>query len=471
MKKIIIIGAGFAGKHIVEDIVNNHLDYEIFCILDQDPLKLGKEYKGIKIIDTPNNLSNYLKKENKIEMVIIGTTIMQKEELEKITKLCVKKSVEVKTLPTFSELITSKPFIEQIKEVDITELLGREVIVYNNENLYNYLIKKDVLITGAAGSIGSEIVRQIIKFNINKLILIDLNENDLYFLELFIKQNYSNIKYEIEIANIREKDKMEYLFKKYKPQIVFHAAAHKHVPLMEKNPEEAIKNNVFGTKNLIELADKYKSERFILISTDKAVNPTNVMGATKRLAEMLICEKNKQSETKFMAVRFGNVLGSNGSVIPIFKNLIKERKNLTITHKEITRYFMTIPEASQLVIQAGSLGVGGEVFVLDMGKPVKIIDLAKKMIQLSGLKLDKDIAIDIIGLRPGEKLYEELLYDVKKCYKTEAEKIFIAKLENNIPNLKLRLEELNQISSFNNRKDIVKKLKEIVVTYKNPQEL
>lgn len=398
-------------------------------------------------------------------MVIVGTTIMNKHDLEIVSKICREKKVELKTLPNFSELIISKPFIEQIKEVEITELLGREVVDYGNEGVYNYLKGKKILITGAAGSIGSEIVRQIVKFNPKKIILIDLNENEIYFLELFVKENYPKINYEIEIGNIREKDKIDYLFNKYKPEIVFHAAAHKHVPLMEKNPEEAIKNNVLGTRNLIEISDKHFVERFILISTDKAVNPTNVMGATKRLAEMLICEINKISKTKFMAVRFGNVLGSNGSVIPIFKRLISERKNLTITHPEITRYFMTIPEASQLVLQAGSLGSGGEVFVLDMGKPVKILDLAKKMIELSGLELDKDIFIDIIGLRPGEKLYEELLYDIKKCYKTNCEKIFITKLENTTLKLFSKVEELEKIFKENDKEKIKNKLKEIVVTY------
>jgi len=301
---------------------------------------------------------------------------------------------------------------------------------------------------------------------------IDVNENTIYFLELELKRKYSDLDLVSEIGNVREREKMEFLFQKYRPDLVFHAAAHKHVPLMEHNPEEAIKNNIFGTQNIVDLSDEYGVERFILVSTDKAVNPTNIMGATKRAAEILVEDKNTKSKTKFMATRFGNVLGSEGSVIPLFKKLIEEGRNITLTHPEITRYFMTIPEAASLVIEAGTMSRGGEVFVLDMGKPVKIMDLAKNLIKLSGLTLGEDIEIEITGLRPGEKLYEELLYDINDAEKTENKKIFIVKLKDqstvdhtiSLERLKMKLKERR----YHELKDI---MKEMVVTFREPEEV
>ncbi len=342
--------------------------------------------------------------------------------------------------------------------------MGRDEILVNEANIGNLIENKVVLVTGAAGSIGSELARQIAKHKPKKLITLDINENDLYFLELELKGKYKDLKLQSEICNIREKEKLEILFRKYKPNIVFHAAAHKHVPLMEHNPDEAIKNNIFGTRNLGELATKYHVQRFVLISTDKAVNPTNIMGATKRSCELIIESMNKKSDTKFMVVRFGNVLGSNGSVIPIFKNLISEGKNLTITHPDITRYFMTIPEAAQLVIEAGALGKGGELFVLDMGKPVKIVDLARKMIKLS----KANIGIDFVGLRPGEKLYEELLYDVRLATKTENNKIFIAKIDSIDIDVDLdyHLKKLEEAVKNPDIDEIKALMKNMVVTYK-----
>ncbi|MGL4944641.1 MAG: UDP-N-acetylglucosamine 4,6-dehydratase family protein, partial [Fusobacteriaceae bacterium] len=318
------------------------------------------------------------------------------------------------------------------------DLLGREQVLVNGDNIKDIIEDKVVFVTGGAGSIGSELARQIARYNPKKLVTIDVNENDLYFLELELKRSFKELHMQSEICNIREADKVELLFNRYKPNIVFHAAAHKHVPLMEHNPEEAIKNNIFGTKKVAEMAIKYGAERFVLISTDKAVNPTNIMGATKRACEIVVESMNGKSDTKFMAVRCGNVLGSNGSVIPIFKKLISEGKNLTLTHPDITRYFMTIPEAAQLVIEAGSLGKGGELFILDMGEPVKIIDLARTMIKLS----NADVDIEIVGLRPGEKLYEELLYDVSAALKTENNKIFITKIDPMDIQLDYHLEKL-----------------------------
>ena len=351
----------------------------------------------------------------------------------------------------------------QLRKVRIEDLLGRDEIVINDGNIRKLIEGKVIFVTGGAGSIGSELSRQIARYSPKQLINIDINENSIYFLELEIKRKYPNLELVSEICNVREKKKLEILFEKYRPNIVFHAAAHKHVPLMEHNPEEAIKNNIFGTKNVAECADKYGVERMVLISTDKAVNPTNVMGASKRACELVIQHMNKVAKhTKYMAVRFGNVLGSNGSVIPIFRNLLEEGKNLTLTHKDITRYFMTIPEAAQLVIEAGSLGNGGEIFILDMGKPVKIYDLAQTMIKLS----NSDVGIDIVGLRPGEKLFEELLYDINSAIKTENKKIFITKIEDgevDITQFFEKLWEVGQHANIDEIKDIMKKL---VVSYK-----
>lgn len=421
MKNILIIGAGYAGKAVAAGIIEDKIQYNIVGFLDNDDFKVRKRFLGIEVKDKSDNLEKFLES-NKVDICIIASTSISKQDLEKLIKVLNLNKIEIKIIPNMSQLMMSKNFFSQVKDFEIEDLLGREVVQHNILQIKTFLENKKILVTGAAGSIGSELSKQIVKYNPKELILLDINENDLYFLELFLRETYPEIKLNIEIGNIRDKKKMEYLFGKYKPQLVFHAAAHKHVPLMERNPEEAVKNNIYGTKNLIESSILNEVEKFVLISTDKAVNPTSVMGTTKRVTEMLVEHYNEKGKTKFMAVRFGNVLGSNGSVIPIFKKKIAERKNLTVTHPDIIRYFMTISEASQLVLRAGSLGNGGEVFVLDMGEPIKIIDLAKKMIELSGL--EKEIGIEITGLRPGEKLYEELLYDVKHCEKTESQKIY-----------------------------------------------
>lgn len=467
MKNLLIIGAGSAGEILSKELIKkkeqNH--YNIIGFLDRDENKHGKIINGYKVFGSHENADFFIKEHN-ISDVIIAISSITHEDLSKLYYEIKKFNVNVKVLPSFEELLLKEPFTKQLREVEVQDLLGRESVDDVDFSSFTYLKGKKLMVTGAAGSIGSELCRQIIKYEPEIIVIIDVNENDLYLLELYLKRHYSITVYS-EICNIREKEKLEYLFNLYKPNIVFHAAAHKHVPLMEKNIEEALKNNVFGTKNLIDLSDKYNIEKFVLISTDKAVNPTNVMGATKRLSELLLKSKNGDSKTKYMAVRFGNVLGSNGSVIPIFKNLIKEGKNLTVTHKEVTRYFMTIPEAAQLVLEAGSIGMGGEVFVLDMGEPVKIIDLAKKMIELSGLKLGEDINIEITGLRPGEKLYEELLYDVKNCKKTQSKKIFIANIkEENDINLEEGLIDLQKYIKEFDRERMKLKLKELVPTYK-----
>lgn len=366
------------------------------------------------------------------------------------------------TILAKESLTKGRELANQLRNVRIEDLLGRDEICINDTGIRSLIEGKTIFVTGGAGSIGSELARQIAKYNPKQLVAIDINENDIYFLELELHRVFPNLKFVSEICNIREREKLEFLFEKYRPNIVFHAAAHKHVPLMEHNPEEAIKNNIFGTKNVAECADKHGVQRMVLISTDKAVNPTNLMGASKRACELVIEHMNKIAKnTKFMAVRFGNVLGSHGSVIPIFRNLLEEGKNLTVTHKDITRYFMTIPEAAQLVIEAGSIGKGGEIFILDMGKPVRIYDLAKSMIKLS----NANVGIDIVGLRPGEKLFEELLYDVNNAIKTDNKKIFITKVDGNTDISKFfeKLEECTHNPDVDKIKEV---MKEVVVSYK-----
>lgn len=467
-KNLIIIGAGSAGEYVSSEILNKNIfNYNIIGFLDKNNKKHGKTINGKLVFGNYNNLDEFIGKYN-IDEIIIATTEINNLEVEKIYKIAKMDGVTVKILPRYEELLLKDPFSKQLREVSLEDLLGRTPLRVNDNCILEYIQNRKILITGAAGSIGSELCRQIVKYGPRKLVLLDMNENDLYLLGLFLKRNYS-VDINMEICNIRERAKLDYLFNNYKPEIVFHAAAHKHVPLMEKNVDEAIKNNVFGTKNLVDLSDIHDVQQFVLISTDKAVNPTNVMGATKRLAEFLIENKNGTSKTKFMAVRFGNVLGSSGSVVPIFKDLIKEKKNLTVTHPEVTRYFMTIPEAVELVLEAGYLGEGGEVFVLDMGKPVKILQMAEKMIELSGLKIGTDINIDIIGLRPGEKLYEELLYDVNCCEKTQNDKIFIAKIKNETLDLldfEQKLMELKKILNTYDPNKMKQKLMELVPTYK-----
>ncbi|RDE62670.1 NAD-dependent epimerase/dehydratase family protein [Psychrilyobacter piezotolerans] len=470
--RVLIMGAGEAGEALLmEARKNSDFKLQIIGLIDDDPEKKNMILHGKRVwgnrFDIPRLVDEF-----DIREIIIAIPTMRGKEIKKVYKLIDTEKVEVKILPGYNEILEGSSYLNQIRNVKVEDLLGREIIDVNSKEVANGIEGKVVLITGGAGSIGSELSRQVAKYNPKKLINIDLNENSIYFLELELKRKHPNLDIISEIGNIREKEKMEYLFKKYRPNIVFHAAAHKHVPLMEHNPEEAIKNNIFGTKNIIDLSDKYEVERFVGVSTDKAVNPTNIMGATKRVVEMLVEDKDTKSKTKFIAVRFGNVLGSNGSVIPLFKKLINERENITVTHPEITRYFMTIPEAASLVIEAGIMSKGGEVFILDMGESVKIMDLAKNLIELSGLTLGEDIDIEIIGLRPGEKLYEELLYDVKSAKKTENKKIYIAKLDdkNEMDNLVYleKLEEKLNSHEYGRLKEIMKKM---VVTFKEPEEV
>ena len=427
-ENVLIYGAGEAGVLLVkESRINPNFPYRIVGFLDDNPNKKGGKVYGLKVLGGLEDVEKVVEKSD-VSKIIISMPSVEQSKISNILKELNKlKDISVKILPNVDNLIEEGNLSTQLRNIKLEDLLGREEIKINTKEVFDFIQDKIVFVTGGGGSIGSELINQIAKYNPKKIINIEINENASYLMELELKRKYPYLDYKTEIASVRDFDKLDMLFDKYKPEILFHAAAHKHVPLMENNPEEAIKNNIFGTKNVAECCLKYKLESVVLISTDKAVNPTNVMGATKRVCEMIFQKySEKDSNTKFMAVRFGNVLGSNGSVIPIFSKLIEEGKNLTLTHKDIIRYFMTIPEAAQLVIEAATIGKGGEILILDMGEPVKIYDLAKNMIKLSG----SNVGIDIIGLRPGEKLFEELLYDVNSSEKTSNNKIFITNMEN-----------------------------------------
>ena len=427
-ENVLIYGAGEAGVLLVkESRINPNFSYRIVGFLDDNPNKKGGKVYGLKVLGGLEDVEKIIEK-NDVSKIIISMPSVEQSKISNILKELNKlKDISVKILLNVDNLIEEGNLSTQLRNIKLEDLLGREEIKINTKEVFDFIQDKIVFVTGGGGSIGSELINQIAKYNPKRIINIEINENASYLMELELKRKYPYLDYKTEIASVRDLDKLDMLFDKYKPEILFHAAAHKHVPLMENNPEEAIKNNIFGTKNVAECCLKYKLESVVLISTDKAVNPTNVMGATKRVCEMIFQKySEKDSNTKFMAVRFGNVLGSNGSVIPIFSKLIEEGKNLTLTHRDIIRYFMTIPEAAQLVIEAATLGKGGEILILDMGEPVKIYDLAKNMIKLSG----SNVGIDIVGLRPGEKLFEELLYDVNSSEKTSNNKIFITNMEN-----------------------------------------
>ena len=411
-------------------------------------------------------------KEKQIKEIIIAIANISDDNLNRILNKCEKTSVQIKIMPGVSEMIDGKFNISKIRDVDVKDLLGRKTVSLDTNGISNYIAGKIVMVTGGGGSIGSEILRQLVRFNPKKLIIFDIYENNAYDIQNELKRKYDNIDLVTLIGSVRDRSRLKNVFNTYKPDVVFHAAAHKHVPLMEDSPGEAIKNNVVGTLNTAEIAGQAGASKFVLISTDKAVNPTNVMGASKRLCEMIIQSINKIYKTDYVAVRFGNVLGSNGSVVPLFKKQISEGGPVTLTHKNITRFFMTIPEAAQLVIQAGAFAKGGEIFVLDMGKPVKIYDLAVKLIKLSGFEPNKDIEIKITGLRPGEKLYEELLMNEEGLKETKHNKIFIGKPGDfDFVEVKRQINELVDVIKFGDNESIKYKLKEIVVTFKEPDEV
>ena len=470
-KNLLIIGAGEAANEIIKTVKNTMKGYyNIVGLIDDNPNKMNYAISGIKILGTRDDIAEICK-QYKVDVIFFSISNIDNKNKKEILNICQETGVKIRVLPSVADIIKNKSLLQNLRDVEIEDLLGREPIILANENIGELIKGKSILVTGGGGSIGSELCRQIAKFNPSRLIIFDIYENNLYNIEMELKQNHYDEKFEIVaiVGSVRDKKRLEQVFKKYNPYLVFHAAAHKHVPLMEVSPLEAIKNNVFGTYNVANYADKYSVKRFILISTDKAVNPTNIMGATKRMCEMIIQAFNQKSKTEFAAVRFGNVLGSNGSVLPLFKKQISAGGPVTVTHKEITRFFMTIPEAVSLVLQAMSYAKGGEIFVLDMGEPVKIYDLAVSLIKLSGLEPNVDIPIEITGLRPGEKLYEELLMSEEGLQTTAHNKIFIGKPSDITYEQMLKklgkLEEIiqNENISVNKIKDT---MKQVVPTYK-----
>lgn len=467
-ERVMIVGAGCAGTMILKEMLTSeYMKLNPVVLVDDDESKLGKIIYGVPVMGKTSDIK-ILSIDNKINTVIIAIPSMDNGKRAEIVKLCKETGCKVKTIPGLYEIINGTVGITNIRDVEVEDLLGRESVKLNMEEISAYIKGKNVMVTGGGGSIGSELCRQIVKFNPKELLILDIYENNAYDIQNELKSRYPDLNFKVLIASVRDKKRMTNIFEEFNPNIVFHAAAHKHVPLMEDSPEEAIKNNVFGTLNVAELSDKYNVEKFVLISTDKAVNPTNVMGASKRLCEMIVQAINLKSNTEFVAVRFGNVLGSNGSVIPLFKRQIREGGPVTVTHKEITRYFMLIPEAAQLVLQAAAYAKGGEIFVLDMGKPVKIYDLACDLIRLSGLEPHKDISVMITGLRPGEKLYEELLMDEEGLMKTAHEKIFVGKsTDEDLEEIKVKLTNLNIIMEKGTKNQIIKELEKIVITFKS----
>ena len=462
----LIIGAGSAGAMVLNEIANRENGFKVVAFLDDSQDKIGTIINNVKVYGPIDNINEYVKRFD-IEKIIVAIPTAGMARMKEIVNIIDYKNVTVEILPDKTRLLQSN-ISANIRKVEVADLLGRTPIELDKSRLNSFINNKVVLVTGGGGSIGSEIARQVLEYNPRLLIIFDIYENSTYELktELDIKYRNSEIKpeYLCLIGSVREKDRLEEIFAKYNPNIVFHAAAHKHVPLMEDSPYEAIKNNIMGTFNVAEMADKYKVEKMVLISTDKAVNPTNVMGATKRFCEMVVEAWNEHSQqTSYSMVRFGNVLGSNGSVIPLFRKQIEAGGPLTVTHPEINRFFMTIPEACGLVIQSGAYANGGEKFILDMGEPVKIVDLAKNMIKLSGLELGKDIDIEYTGLRPGEKLYEELLLKTANASKTENDKIFVEYCNNafNLKEMKDIINHLVEISSDNGA--ILEYLKEIEI--------
>ncbi len=467
-KNTLVIGAGRLAVHLLRDITeNDKLNNNVIGLIDDDPNKLGTIVQGVRVLGTRDDIERICA-EKEVEEIIFAIYTVEQSQKAELLDICSKVGCKVKVLYGFEAALNGELKYGGIREVEIEDLLERDPIKLDNALIENDIKGKVVLVTGGGGSIGSELCRQIIKYKPERLIILDIYENTTYVLQQELEENYPEQKLDVLIASVRDLQRLEAIFKKYRPDIVFHAAAHKHVPLMEFSPGEAIKNNVFGTYNTAYCANKFNVKRFVLISTDKAVNPTNVMGASKRMCEMIIQSFAKLGKTEFAAVRFGNVLGSNGSVIPRFKKQIRDGGPLTVTHREITRFFMTIPEAAQLVLQAAAYAKGGEIFVLDMGKPVKIYDLATKLIRLSGYKPDVDIKIEVTGLRAGEKLYEELLMNEEGLQKTAHSKIFIGQPIDLTPEELSEKLELLKNAMTGDIEDVKRAMKIAVPTYHEP---
>ncbi|MEN8078818.1 nucleoside-diphosphate sugar epimerase/dehydratase [Clostridioides difficile] len=471
-KNVLIIGAGSGGALVSSEFKKfPHLRKKVVAFIDDDKQKLGTYVNGVRVYGNRNDIVT-VAKEKQVDEIIIAIASIKDGVLKGIIESCKEAKAQVKIMPGVAEMIDGKFSVNKIRDVDVEDLLGRESIKLDHEGISDYLEGKTVLVTGGGGSIGSELCRQISKFNPKQLIIFDIYENNAYEIQNELKRTFPELDLVTLIGSVRDRNRLRQVYTKYSPNVVFHAAAHKHVPLMEVSPEEAIKNNVVGTFNTAEFANSFGVEKFVLISTDKAVNPTNIMGATKRMCEMIVQAFNKVSDTEYVAVRFGNVLGSNGSVIPLFKKQIAAGGPVTLTHKDIARYFMTIPEASQLVLQAGAYAKGGEIFVLDMGKPVRIYDLAENLIKLSGFEPNKDIKIEVTGLRPGEKLYEELLMNEEGLTETKHKKIFIGKPGDfDINDIAKKTDELLMYASKGSKVRLKKQLKSVVDTFKEPDEV
>ncbi len=468
-----IIGAGNAGVALLNEMKNNVSNhYQPVCFFDDDPEKVGKFIHGIEV-KGKIDMMPLLLRNTMVTEIIFAIPSANPTRRKEILEMCSTLHCHVKVLPDSFAAVQSENLTQNVRNVKIDDLLGRERVVFNNQEVFGFLQDKVIMVTGGGGSIGSELCRQIAKRGPKRLIVVDIYENNAYELQQELKMEYGNkLDLKVEIASVRDREKVRELVGYYRPQIIFHAAAHKHVPLMEECPEEAVKNNVFGTYNVVHAADEFGVDKFVLISTDKAVNPTNVMGATKRFCEMILQSMKGRSHTEYAAVRFGNVLGSNGSVIPLFRRQIEAGGPVTITDKRIIRYFMTIPEAAQLVLEAGAMAGSSEVFVLDMGQPVKILDLAENLIKLSGYVPYVDIDIVETGLRPGEKLYEELLMKSDGLMKTTSSKIFIERQQEiSQEEMDEKLDILHKALQAGGRENIRLAMKQVVPTYRDPEEV
>ncbi len=466
-KRVLIIGAGSLAVMVLRDIKNEpELRYVPVGLIDDDKDKKNKTVYGAKVLGSRKDIERICV-EKKVEEIIFAISSVSVEDKSEILEICARSGCRLKIMPAMEALFSGKFSIDSVRNIRIDDLLEREPIQLENNLIAENINGKTVLVTGGGGSIGSELCRQIAKYNPQQLLILDVYENAVYDLQNELRDMYPDMNMSVLIASVRDKKRLDDIFETYKPHIVFHAAAHKHVPLMEYSPAEAVKNNVFGTWNVAQCADSFGTEKFVMISTDKAVNPTNVMGATKRVCEMIVQALAKTSKTEFVAVRFGNVLGSNGSVIPLFQKQIEKGGPVTVTHPEIIRYFMTIPEAAHLVLQATSFAKGGEIFVLDMGEPVKIYDLAKKMILLAGFEPEKEIPITFTGLRPGEKLYEELLMSEEGLENTQHSKIFVGRpMEITKEELAEKLERLHIAAESQNSDEVKHALTDTVPTYR-----
>lgn len=470
ISNVMVIGAGDAGAAIVKELrLNETLKRRVCCMIDDDPAKKGKYVQGCLVVGGKKDIISAVERYG-ITKIIIAMPSAPKSTIKEIVDLCQHTECKIRILPGMYQLVSGEVSVSQLRDVEIGDLLGREQIKVNLNEILGYVQNKVVLVTGGGGSIGSEICRQLAGHGVKQLIIVDIYENNIYEIQQELKRKYPELDLVALIASVRNTHRIDEIMGKYRPNVVYHAAAHKHVPLMEDSPNEAIKNNVFGTYKTASAAGKHGVERFVLISTDKAVNPTNIMGASKRMCEMIVQTLDKFYPTEFVAVRFGNVLGSNGSVIPLFKKQIAEGGPVTVTHPDIIRYFMTIPEAVSLVLQAGAYAKGGEIFVLDMGEPVKIADLAKNLIRFSGFKVGEDIEIKYTGLRLGEKLYEELLMDEEGLQATDNNLIHIGKpIDMNEAVFMKQLKEL-KAASEKDSKAIRQMVKEMVPTYVMKEE-